>query len=284
MRLLLAPYDSGVAETRMGAGPLTVAPLAERRLRESGVAPTVHRIDPVSTWRPEIETAFELHRMIADEARRAFERGEFPLLLSGNCNATLGVLAGAAGAGRRIGLVWLDGHADFNTPETTSTGFLDGQGLAMIVGRCWSRAAKGVPGFSPLPEEDVVLIGARDLGALEEQALSASRITWMPPTSARQAEDLATVIADLANRVEAVHVHIDLDVHDPQLVAPANSYAAPDGLLAEEVRNIVRLIGACAPIASATLAAYDPEWDLEARIRTAAVDLVEELALGPQAV
>lgn len=285
VRLLLAPYDSGIAETRMGAGPLAIAPFAERRLRESGVAPSVHRLDPASTWRPEVETAFELQRLIAGEAHRAFERGEFPLLLSGNCNATLGMLAGAALSGqRRIGLIWLDGHADFNTPETTSTGFLDGQGLAMIVGRCWSQATKRVPGFSPLPEDDVVLVGARDMGALEERALNASKIIQVPPPSARQTQDLAAIISDLVQRVDAVHLHIDLDVHDPQRVAPANSYAAPDGLLTEEVRSMVPLIRARVPISSATLAAYDPEADRGARIRTAAVDLVAELVLGSQPI
>jgi arginase len=57
------------------------------------------------------------------------------VLLSGNCTTIPGVLAGMTGSGRRLGLVWLDAHGDVNTPETDPFGFLDGQGLAIAVGR-----------------------------------------------------------------------------------------------------------------------------------------------------
>ncbi|SNR78936.1 arginase family protein [Blastococcus mobilis] len=84
----------------------------------------------------------ELHRLVAEAVAEARAGGEVPLLLAGNCNATVGVLAGLQPAERRVGLLGLDAHGDFNTPEEDSAGFLDGQGLAMAVGRCW-RAATG---------------------------------------------------------------------------------------------------------------------------------------------
>lgn len=92
--------------------------------------------DPSETWRAELQTAFALRRAISRAVTAARHRGQVPLLLSGNCNATIGVLGGLAAPGRRLGLVWLDAHGDFNTPDIDPSGFLDGHGLAMAVGRC----------------------------------------------------------------------------------------------------------------------------------------------------
>lgn len=146
LRLLVVPYDSGNLDARMGAGPLVLAPGAESRLRDAGHAVAVQRVDAPSAWRAETQTAFELQREIAEAVRASLQH-------------------------ERVGLLWLDGHADFNTHETTATGFLDGQGLAMAVGRCWTRVTREVAGFTPLAEGDVLLVGARDLGELEEAAV-----------------------------------------------------------------------------------------------------------------
>jgi arginase len=278
VRLVVVPYDSGVFDSRMGAGPLALATEAGQRLRKAGHEVREHQVEPGSAWRAEAQTAFELHRAIAEVVRDSSRTGEVPLMLSGNCNATLGVLAGLASPGRRVGLVWLDAHADFNTPDTTKTGFLDGQGLAMVVGRCWATATSAVPGFTPLPEQHVLLIGARDLGEAEEEGLRCSDVTWLPPARVRDGEALDAALEALAGRVDAVHVHVDLDVHDPHDVAPANSYAAPGGLLAAEVQQVVRQTADRLPITSATLASYDPSCDPAARMRQTALDLLENLA------
>jgi len=188
------------------------------------------------------------------------------------------VLAGLSQAGRRIGLVWLDAHGDLNTPETTSTGFLDGQGLAMVLGWCWRTAVAGVEGFEPLPEGHVVLVGARDLGAAEEAALGASGVRWLPPAAARDAGVVTTALDELAARVDVLHLHVDLDVHDPDTVAPANGYAIGDGLLAADVLQVVHRAAERLPVGSATLASYDPAHDRAGRMQETALDLLAPLA------
>jgi arginase len=231
------------------------------------------RLVEASSWRAELTTAFELQRSVAAEVAAARTAGQVPLLLAGNCNTTVGMLV-APSAGQRLGLVWLDAHADFNTPETDAGGFLDGHGLAMAVGRCWQALTSTVPGFSPLPEDRVALVGARSLDEAEETALRGSSIIWLEPSRVRQVDVL---LSDLAARVDLVHIHIDLDVHDPS-VAPANQYAASGGLSAEEVHDVVRKIAGRIPVASATLAAYDPAFDPEHRMEQAALDLLTLLA------
>lgn len=260
----------------MGAGPLVLAEAgAARRLRERGHEVDEQVLEPASgsRWQAELRTAFELHHVIATEARAARTAGQLPLILSGNCNATIGVLAGLTHPARRVGLVWLDAHGDFNTPDIDTSGFLDGHGLAMAVGRCWQTLTGAVPGFRPLPERQVLLAGARSLGDAEEAALIASDVQWLRPEQARNAQFTAAALDHLAETVDVLHFHVDLDVYDPS-IAPANSYAAPDGLFAEDVHRLLRQSAERAPVVSATLASYDPAW----RMRNTALELLELLA------
>ncbi|MEX5721390.1 arginase family protein [Geodermatophilus maliterrae] len=203
--------------------------------------------------------------------------GTVPVLLSGNCNTTLGVLAGLRASGRRVGLLWLDAHGDFNTPEEDTGGFLDGQGLAIAVGRCWTALAAGIPGFAPLSERDVVLAGARDLTPAQQRTLRASDVTWLRPAQVRDAAAVEAALDGLVGRVDVVHWHVDLDVYDPS-IAPANDYAAPGGLTVGEVLDLLERTAARLPVVSATLASYDPAHDPVGRLRATALDLLEQVA------
>jgi arginase len=278
IRLLEVPYDSGHFGMRMGAGPLALAEAgAARRLRDRGHSVQQQRLSLGSAWQAELVTAFELHRLIAAETSAALAAGQVPMMLSGNCNATVGVLAGLASSVRRLGLVWFDAHGDFNTPDIDPGGFLDGQGVAMITGRCWTAATSAVPGFRSLADEQVLLVGTRSLDEREADALRGSNIASLPPVQARDGSSVAAAAAALAGRVDRVHIHIDLDVHDPS-IAPANSYAASDGLLADDVHAVLRQIAGRMPITSATLSAWDPSYDSDGNMREVALDLLQLLA------
>ncbi|MDP5183038.1 arginase family protein [Blastococcus sp. BMG 814] len=278
VRLLGVPYDSGHRDRRMGAGPTALAAAgAADRLRAAGHEVIDEVVEPASPWNAELRTAFELHRLVAAAATEALAVGQVPVLLAGNCNTTLGVLAALTGTARRIGLVWLDAHGDFNTPETDTSGFLDGQGLAIAVGRCWTALAAGISGFRPLPERDVLLVGARDLTEAQLQVLHDSGVTWLPPARARVLRAVEDALDALATRVDAVHFHVDLDVHDPS-IAPANTYAADDGLTAEQVRAVLAATAARMPVVSGALASWDPTCDVEGRMLATALDLLEAVA------
>jgi arginase len=107
----------------------------------------------------EVGTSFAVARRIAESVRQAVSSGAFPLVLAGNCLSCVGTLGGLGAPSPAI--IWLDAHGDFNTPETTVSGFLDGMALATAVGRCWGKLAATIPGFCPVPEKQVVLVGAR---------------------------------------------------------------------------------------------------------------------------
>lgn len=274
VRLMRVPCDAGNRGVRMGAGPQRLA-AAAGRLRARGVEVDEAAVEAPDGLRAEIGTTFALHRGVAAEVRRAAATGAFPVVLSGMCGSAIGALA-AAGAGTAI--AWFDGHGDFNTPETTASGFLDGMALAIATGRCFRPLAMSVPGFAPVAERDAFLVGARDLDPDERLALEGSGVGRVTVAAVRRLGANAALKPALDRVLAArIHVHIDLDVHDPRL-APANQFAPPDGLAPGEVQEAVRAISAARPICSATVAAYDPAVDPEGRALEAGLQLIELFA------
>jgi arginase len=280
IHLIRVPYDSGHRGLRMGRGPLDFAEHgAADRLRAAGhdVVDTV--VDVPVPFPLEVGTSFALHRALSERVCAAVTAGAFPLVLAGNCGSALGTTSGVWGSqpndSSAVGVVWLDAHADFNTPETTTSGFLDGQMLSALTGGCWQALAASIPGFRAVSEANVVLVGARDLDAAEEARLTASRVTWVRAADVRSRgvdAALASAIRALASRVSRVYLHVDLDVHDPAEVR-ANQYAAPDGLSAAAVRDVVRHVGTRIPIAAAALTAYDPAYDPDKRMLETGLEL-----------
>lgn len=277
--LILVPYDSGRRNERMGRGPerLVEAGLAEH-LRAFGHQVVMHRVETTLSFPTEAAVAFDIARAVSARVRAANSAGAFPLVLAGNCMSALGVVAGVAGGREAPGVVWLDAHGDFNTPETTTTAFLDGMAGAVLTGRCWTAAARSVAGFVPARESDYLLIGARDLDDAERELLVRSDVTVLDAAAIRAAEPLA---AALAHRSGAgVYLHVDLDVLDPDRVGTANAFAAPNGLTVEDVRNVIRGVRAGRRIAAATISAYDPAQDTSGRVAVAAFGIIDEVLKG----
>lgn len=276
--LIKVPYDSGHRDRRMGLGPQHLIEAgAVARLEAAGARVQRRRVDSDDDFPMEVGTSFRLYSALADEVSSSRAAGAFPLILAGNCGTTLGVAAGVGMQG--LGVVWFDGHGDFETPETTTSGFLDGMGLAVLTGHCWQGLAAGIPGFTPLPEERVVLVGARDLGGEERRALTASPMTLVTAEAVRAnggAVAMVTAVDALAAKVSRVHLHIDLDVHDPA-EAPANRYLPADGPSAQAVREAVSAVAARIPVASASLTAYDPSADPDGKACAVALMLMETL-------
>jgi arginase len=250
-RILVVPYAVGREAEGMGAGPLALEEVAAAALGSSDV----RRIARTEPWTTEVAACFELNRLLAGEVASARADGVLPVVLTGNCHSQQAVVAGLGADG--LGLVWLDCHADFNTPDTTESGFFDGYGLAMIVGDCWRTLCATVPGFAPLPEERVVLVGVRDMEDGERGRVDRSAMAQ------------AREVGHLPAGVGRISLHIDLDVLDPRH-GKANQYAVGPGLAPED---LVATVQACArdhELAALTLSAYDPACDEDGRVREAA--------------
>lgn len=274
VRLIAVPYDSGIRGWRMGAGPIHLLESGlEARLRTAGHSVQTRWIEaPADPPPAEIRTTFQLAAGVADAVRDARAAGALPIILAGNCSSSIGTLAGLADAEPAV--VWLDAHADFNTPDTTRSGFLDGMSLAIATGRCWTQMATAIPGFRPVPESRVCLMGARDVDPAEADLLRASVCTVLPPREldARLSDALDT----LRTRAGTVYLHIDLDVLDPS-EGRANAFAAPDGLRLAQVIGIIHALRQRFELGAVALTAYDPSSDPDGRIVSAAGKLTYAL-------
>jgi len=175
-----------------------------------------------------------------------------------------------------LGIVWLDAHGDFNTPETTVTGFLDGMGLAMATGRCWQSLVRAIPGFSPIPEANVLHIGARDLDPGEEMLLQQSEVEVLAMGEGsggiRQAVDAA--LDRLRNRVTKVYLHVDVDVLDTGEALP-NRLAVPGGLSVEAVEEVIGMVKERFEVCAAAIASFDPSYDRDDQVLGAGIRIVK---------
>ncbi|NCT90500.1 arginase family protein [Cellulomonas sp. APG4] len=278
IRLLEVPYDSGHRDARHGAGPAALlAGGVAQRLAAGGAVVSQGRVelDLPGGFSIEAATGTQVMRRVSDDV--AAHPGHVPVVLAGNCGVTLGVVAGLRRRApeQRVAVLWFDAHGDLQTPSTSGSGFFDGMGFAMMGGRCWQSLAATVPGFAPLPDERAVLVGGHDLDDAERALIDAGGPTWLGVADIR-AGRTGEVLDRVTAHADAVHIHVDLDVHDSS-VAPANSYAAPGGLMPDEVRDTVAAAVAHLPLASATIASWDPTHDVDARMLSVGLDLAELL-------
>jgi len=119
-------------------------------------------------------------------------------------------------------------------------------------------------------------VGGHDLDDAERELLDTSALKWLSVADVR-AGRTGDILDAIAARSDAVHIHVDLDAHDVS-VAPANSYAAPGGFTAQEVLDTIAAALTQMPLASATVASWDPTHDVDHRMRGTGLDLLSLLA------
>jgi len=254
----------------VGAGPTRLLEDGiEAALRSAGLKTALSIIEPVADFEGEIGRSFELKRRIAVAVAEARSAGAFPLVLSGNCNATVGVAAGAHEP--EAGLIWFDAHPDFDTPDEHRSGYFDGMGVATLAGRCWHAMAATIPGFRRLALDRLVYCGIRDFEPGQREKVEAAGIRAVFG-SADESVDFPCRLAEeiAAAGFQRAMIHLDLDCLDTS-VGRANDYAAPGGLTAEDMDACLgRLCEAVRPL-SLTIASFDPRLEGAGPISQAAI-------------
>jgi len=189
---------------------------------------------------------------------------------AGDCVAALGIVAGLQRRGTDPHVVWLDAHGDFNTWETTPSGFLGGMPLAMMVGLGEPAIADAV-GLRRLAPERVWLVGARDLDPGERENVASAGFRQLGVEELAQLEPPAGPL----------HVHLDVDLLDPAEM-PALDYPAPGGPTSAAVRAALDHLLATGRVAALSFVGWNPALPGADRAREVAAGMVGDL-LAPAA-
>jgi arginase len=219
----------------------------------------------------------------AELVERNERDGYFTVGLLATCPSMPGLVAGlqhsgAAGRPIRVGMLWLDAHPDFNTPETTRSGSLGGMPVAVATGRALSRMRLDAHLDPPLADSQVVMGGVRLADPLEQELLDGSRIQQVSVDDLRNATPAVFAQLDrLSRTTDKIYVHIDMDVLDPREVE-GHQNKVPNGPSSEELARLFETIFSRYPKTSAIGFATIPATD-EGGLSIAAVNRMIEGAI-----
>lgn len=251
--IVLQPYTARTGTDEISIAPDLLYPEVVRVLKDEGteyagresvdLSPDEKR--QYGVWRRLSLADAHLGKAVARMARE----GTFPLGLLGNCNSSWGMLAGLQHSGPssrplKVGLIWIDAHGDFNTPETTLSGWLGGMPVSVAAGQSLFRL-RLMAGLDPaISTRDIIMIGLRDVDPLEQVLIDESHITTVS-TSEMLGRDprVQEAVDRLSRQVDAIYLHIDLDILDASEI-PGSFFEVADGPsaaeLVEPIRSLVR--------------------------------------------
>ena len=220
--------------------------------------------------------------MLADIVGPVVARGGFPVVLGGDCSILLGNLLALRRSGKRHGLLFLDGHADFYQPEASPTGEAADMDLALSTGR-GPDVLTNIEGLRPLVRDaDVAVVGPRDA----EQAHELGSQPLPPTMFAQDLDEVRRVGAEEAARAAVEHlsrqapdgfwIHLDVDVLDDAIM-PAVGYRMPGGLSWQELETILNAAMRSGLARGINITIFEPKLDATGSI---ARDLVNTLARG----
>lgn len=286
------PLDLGGSRRGVDMGPsaLRIAGLGERiaalgrTIVDKGDLPspipeTRKHGDPSKKFIKEIARVCD---KVYQTARASLEEGAFPLVLGGDHSLAAGSVAASAaharGAGRAIGLIWMDAHGDMNTPASTLTGNVHGMPLAALLGPEPAELSS-IGGFSPtvLPTH-TALIGVRNLDEREKDLVRNSGVhvyTMKDIDRLGVAAVAAEALEAVGTGTVGIHVSLDLDVCDPS-IAPGVGTPVKGGLNYREAHLLMEMIAESGRLTALDLVELNPTLDL----RNMTAELGTELALS----
>ncbi|HEV2106990.1 MAG TPA: arginase family protein [Thermomicrobiales bacterium] len=265
IQVVTVPYRYDERGEGLGAGPsaLLEKGLIER-LQSVGLAIAgTSESELASQERVPGRRALNIGRLGAATARLvagAVAEENRVLVLCGDDTASIGVLAGLQamhGTGGTIGLIWLDAHGDFNTPETSYSGILAGMPVAILAGLAGPRWRAEAGLTAPLATDRIIIAGVRELDEKEEKLLRSTDTHVISTKEVCEGESLRQAVDRLEGATDCLWIHVDLDVLDPRHV-PSASTPAEDGLEIDELAQAMRLILETGKVWAVSVAGLNP--------------------------
>jgi arginase len=227
------------------------------------------RNEPTLAGNAQTDRMIVLHRQIATFVSDTFRRGNRPVSVSGDCCSAIAVLAGLQHAGLDPAVVWLDAHGDFNTRETTVTGFLGGMPLAMMTGR-GDQTFINAASCRCVADQHVVLTDGRDLDPAEAELLRASAVRHVADSSA---------VVDALPPDRPLLIHFDTDFLNP-LDAPAMQYRTAGGPRLADALALAAGLARTDRIAAVSVTAWDLDGDADRTTELACLQVLDSLLSG----
>ena len=224
----------------------------------------------------------------AIRAAEMVSEGLFPVFLGGDHSISIGTISGVASAANApgagcTGILWLDAHADFNTPETSPSGNVHGMPLAVLTGRGHPDLV-GVGGGMAVRAEDVAIVGVRSVDREEREYLARAGVnvyTMKDVDAYGVASVVRGALKDLSH-LDRVHLSFDLDVVDPE-IAPGVGTPVRGGLTYREAHFVMELVNEAAVVSSLDVVEINPILDAKNGTAELAVELVGSL-MGRQII
>lgn len=291
IRVLGVPLDLGQSRRGVDMGPsaVRVAGLQSRLEAlghhvEDGGNIAVDIAETQSMGEPNAKYLRAITETCTREAAKVMEAlaaGETPLVLGGDHSVAAGTVSGVAEFFHRkrqqIGLIWIDAHADINTPETSPSGNVHGMPLAALMG-LGPEPLKSIFGWSPkVAPENVVLIGVRDIDATEKENIRRSGITEVYTMRDIDERGMRTVMEEAlraAGRGTAgYHISLDMDWVDPE-DAPGVGTPVRGGATYREAHLAMEIIADHGRMLSFEIVEVNPVIDEHNRTADLAVELI----------
>jgi arginase len=209
--------------------------------------------------------------------REARKNGEIPIFLGGDHSASIGTIGGVTHEAT-CGLIWVDAHGDFNTPETSDTGNIHGMSLSILLGKGPNELINVGRKGPKLAAENVVLIGIRDLDREEKTLLKNSGCTVY---TMRDVDELGMhrvlrETLDKLRNLATIHLSLDMDAIDPQ-EAPGVGTPSPGGLTYREAQLIMETLADSGKLQSVDVMEINPILDHCNKTAQVAVSLLASL-------
>jgi len=285
IRIIGIPMDLGQNKRGVDMGPaaLRYAGLAERlkrlglNVQDAGniMVPVRDAID--SSQRGFIPSIAQVCSAAYLAASQAISEGVIPIFMGGDHSIAIGTIGGVT-ASEECGVIWIDAHADFNTPESSLSGNVHGMPLAALLGdgpdELISIGRSGVK----LKPENVVVIGLRDLDSSEKERLKKSgmRLFSMREIDEQGMGTIAKAAVQQLSECSRIHVSLDVDALDPN-EAPGVGTPVPGGLSYREAQLLMEIIADSGNLTSLDIVEINPILDQRNRTAEVAVELAASL-------
>ncbi len=228
-----------------------------------------------------IDCIIPMGRRIAGAVATSVQAGRFPLVLGGDHSLSVGSIRGAA-KHKKLGVIWVDAHADFNTPETTPSGNIHGMPLAALCGLGDPRLVSLWDETPPiLDPRRVAVIGARDLDPGEKQNLREAGVMVQSMEQIDRlgmVNALETAIERVGQDVDGIYLSFDMDALDPRH-APGVGTPVPGGLTFREAHLACEVVAETGRLIGMDLVEVNPILDVQNQTAILAVEFIRS-ALG----